>query len=381
MSARNSILLVEGSRTQAERLRLVLQAHNYLVLVVTGGGDALEAARTQKPALIISGVALSGMDGYDMCAALKQDSEVKHIPVVLLTAVTDIEDLLRGLKAQVDYYIAKPYQEEELVARISAIMEGLVREGDQPGHEQLEVLVRGERKVLRPDRLQLLRLLLSTYENYSAALRQNRSLSTVQLQLKTQNQHLQAECNRLQTVLNKPPTPASPHPALSQVPVEAIAAENVQRVLVADHTAICRTLLARFLEKLGCRADAVTNGADAVAACQKQSYAAVLMDVQMPMQGGFEAASQIRRHERTSGSRVPILAMTVQSEPGDRERYLAAGVDDYLTKPGSRAFPMSLSHHKEPQPLRCEERVCDENGYRGGTAAYVHSDSATEEGK
>jgi CheY-like chemotaxis protein len=333
MSAKNSILIVEGSRTQAERLRFVLQAHNYLVSMVTDGGDALEAAQKQKPALIISGVALSGMDGYAMCAALKQNREVKHIPVVLLTAMTDVEDLARGLNAQVDYYIAKPYQEEELVARISTIMEELVRESGQPGHEQLEVLLRGERRVFTPGRLQLLRLLMSTYENYGAALRQNRLLSTMQLQLKTQNQHLRKEYTRLQTFLKKSPTLPSSGPGPAPIAAETKTTDHARRVLVVEDTAICRTVLARFLEKLGYHADAVVNGDDAVEAYQKQNYVAVLMDIHMPGKGGFAATEQIRQQEKTSGGRVPIIALTASDEPGDQERCLAAGMDDYLTKP------------------------------------------------
>lgn len=332
MSAKNSILIVEGSRTQAERLRLVLQAHNYLVSVITDGGEALATARKQQPALIISGVALSGMDGYELCAALKQDRTVKHIPVALLTAVTDVEDLLRGLRAQVDYYLAKPYQEEELVARISSIMNGLVREVGQSGSEQLEVLLRGERKTLSPDRLQLLRLLMSTYENYSAALRQNRSLSTSHLQLKTQNQHLREEYDRLQAVLQRSPAPTGPVSSPDAL-TRRVEPEGVHRILVAEDTIICRTLLARFLEKLGCQADVVANGHDAIEAYQKQSYAAVLMDIQMPEVGGFEAAARIRQYEQASGGHVPIIAITAHGDPGDRERCLEAGMDDYLAKP------------------------------------------------
>lgn len=334
MSTKNSILVVEGSRTQAERLRLVLQAYDYTVTVVTDGGEALEVARMQRPALIISGVALSGMDGYDMCAALKQESELRHIPVALLTALTDVDDLMRGLKAKVDYYIAKPYQEEELLSRISAIVAGQVRQTGQPGQEQLEVWVRGERKAVAPDRQQLMRLLLSTYENYSAVLRQNRSLSTAQLQLKTQNQHLQGECERLQISLKKSTEVIEPHtassPATSGTPQEG---GSITRVLVAEDTAICQTLFARLLEKLGCHAEIVANGREAVEAYQKRRYAAILMDIQMPIMGGFEAATYIRQHEKTSGGHLPIIAVTAHTQPGDRERCLAAGMDDYLPKP------------------------------------------------
>ena len=323
MSAKNSILVVEGSRTQAERLRLVLERFNYPVAVVTRGSEALEAARAQPPALIISGVAVSGMNGYDMCAALKHDHELKDIPVVLLTAVNEMEDLIRGLRAKVDYYIAKPYEEEDLAARISAIMSGLAQEVGPSGNEQLEILLRGERETLIPERLQLLRLLLSMYGNYSAALRQAQSLSTEQLQLKTHNQHLQEECDRLQAALNEI--------VLSTVKEDETA--DGQRILVVEDTAIGRTLLTRLLEKLECHVEVVTSGREAVEAHQKRRYAAMLVDVQTPTVGGLEAVACIRQYEQTSGVHLPIIALISHENPDDQERYSAHGLDGSVTKP------------------------------------------------
>jgi CheY-like chemotaxis protein len=333
MSAKNSILVVEGSRTQAERLKLVLQAYDYPVLVVTDGGEAIEVARAQRPALIVSGVALAGMDGYDMCAALKQDGELRHIPVALLTALTDVDDLMRGLKAKVDYYIAKPYQEEDLLARISAIIAGQVQWIEHSSQKQLGVWIRGEQKTVNPDQQQLMRLLLSTYENYNAMLRQNRALSTAQLQLKTQNQHLQGECERLQAAVKKltEKTTSSASPLVT--PDVQQGTTHDARVLVAEDTAICRTLFARLLEKLGRQAELVSNGLEAVEATRKRQYAAILMDIQMPIMGGFEATAQIRQHEKASGGHIPIIAVTAHTQPGDQERCLAAGMDEYLPKP------------------------------------------------
>jgi CheY-like chemotaxis protein len=334
MSVKNSILIVEGSRTQAERLRLVLQASDYPVTVLTDGSEALAAARTQRPALIISGVALAGMDGYDMCAALKQEHALQHIPVALLTALADVDDLMRGLKAKVDYYIAKPYQEEDLLARVSAIITGQVQRIEHAGQEQLEVWVRGERKTIVSDQQQLMRLLLSTYENYSAVLRQNRSLSTAQLQLKTQNQQLQGECERLQSTLKKSMetiiTPQASSPTTSGTLHDS---EDLNTVLIAEDTVIGQTLLARLLEKCRCRTNIVTNGREAVEAYQKRRYGAIFMDVQMPTMGGFEATAHIRQHEQTTGDHIPIIAVTAHTQPGDRERCLAAGMDEYLPKP------------------------------------------------
>jgi CheY-like chemotaxis protein len=340
MSAKKTILIVEGSRTQAERLRLVLQASGYSTTVVTDGREALATAHAQQPALIISGVALAGtagaegMDGYDMCAALKQDAKLRHIPVVLLTALSDIDDLIRSLKSRVDYCIAKPYQEEELLARVSTLMSGLVQTVAHAGQEKLAVYVRGEREFISSDRQQLARLLLSTYENYGAILRQNRSLSTTQLQLKTQNQHLLEECERLQTALRKAlETVTSQRLSPADVVTEAKHANEANLVLIVEDTAVNQRLLMRLLEKLGRQADVVANGIDAIEIYKKRRHATIFMDIEMPVMDGFEATRRIRQHEHASREHALIIAMTAHTQLDDRERCVAAGMDEYLPKP------------------------------------------------
>jgi CheY-like chemotaxis protein len=87
-----------------------------------------------------------------------------------------------------------------------------------------------------------------------------------------------------------------------------------------------------MLQKIGCHADVATNGEEAVARCRTQRYDLVFMDCQMPGMDGFEATAAIRAEE-TESKRTPIVAMTAHAMPSDRERCLAAGMDDYLTKP------------------------------------------------
>jgi signal transduction histidine kinase/HPt (histidine-containing phosphotransfer) domain-containing protein/FixJ family two-component response regulator len=103
-------------------------------------------------------------------------------------------------------------------------------------------------------------------------------------------------------------------------------------VLVAEDNPTSQRIVRAQLSRLGCPADVVANGWEAIQALARVRYDVVLMDCQMPELDGFEATRRIRELE-TGSRRIPIVAMTAYAMPGDRERCLAAGMDDYLTKP------------------------------------------------
>ena len=105
------------------------------------------------------------------------------------------------------------------------------------------------------------------------------------------------------------------------------------RLLLAEDNPINQKLAVTVLQKVGYSVDTVDNGSDAVEKAMGNTYAAILMDVQMPGTDGFEATQQIREWEKDRNRHLPIIAMTAHAMQGDRERCLEAGMDDYVTKP------------------------------------------------
>lgn len=118
--------------------------------------------------------------------------------------------------------------------------------------------------------------------------------------------------------------PGPPPPSVKRKPL---------RILVAEDNVVNQKLIVRLLEKKGHLVAIANDGAEALANIEWERFDLILMDVQMPRMGGLEVTQRIRALERKSGDHVPIFAMTAHAMKGDRERCLAAGMDDYLSKP------------------------------------------------
>jgi two-component system sensor histidine kinase/response regulator len=105
------------------------------------------------------------------------------------------------------------------------------------------------------------------------------------------------------------------------------------RILLAEDNAVNQVLAVRLLEKRGYSVVVAANGRAAVETLEKENFHLVPMDIQMPGMDGFEATAAIREKEKGTGKRIPIVAMTAHALKGDQDRYMAAGMDGYVSKP------------------------------------------------
>ena len=136
----------------------------------------------------------------------------------------------------------------------------------------------------------------------------------------------------LVTLLVRDPAPKhAAAPATPRIDGE-MAAQHPLRILLAEDNVVNQKLALRLLQRMGYRADLASNGIEAIECVERQTYDVVLMDVQMPEMDGLEATRRITA-KWPAGSRPCIVAMTANAMQGDREMCLAAGMNDYLTKP------------------------------------------------
>jgi sigma-B regulation protein RsbU (phosphoserine phosphatase) len=192
-SEKVSVLIAEDSRIQAQILAKKLVEAGFDVRVAENGAVALESIRAARPSIVISDIEMPTMTGYRLCSEVKADPELRTIPFILLSTLSEPEDIIRGLDCGADNYVTKPYDPMFLISRVNSLLETPL--GVAEDVEPLEVNLAGHHYKVNSSSQQVLNLLVSTFENAveknNELIRTNQELTLAKEQLTVWNDRLE----------------------------------------------------------------------------------------------------------------------------------------------------------------------------------------------
>lgn len=168
-----NILVVEDSPTQAVQIQYQLERYRYRVKVAQNGPHALDWLSKHKPSLVISDIIMPVMNGFELCEIIKSDKRTEDIPVILLTSLSDPNEVIEGLTCGADCFITKPYKIEYLISNIEKILcEKSVTESKQD-KLGIEVNYDGKNRLIWTRPQKVVNFLLNIYQG---AIYQNNEL-------------------------------------------------------------------------------------------------------------------------------------------------------------------------------------------------------------
>ncbi len=285
LPAPSRLLLVDDDPLYLRALVQMLRDEGYELALARSGEQALELLSATSFDCVVLDRIMPGLGGAATCRAIRAESTIATLPILMLTASEEREAILEGLDAGVDDYVTKSTDVDVMRARIRAQLRR--KRGEDERRRIRDALHAREVEVARG----------------SAAI----------------------EARAAVEADSAPPT----RPSLLMPPRRL-------RVLLVDDHPVNLAVARRLLERLGHEVDIARDGKEAVDATATVVFDVVLMDVQMPILDGLDATRSIRaREKRTRAARLPIIALTANAMKTDREACLEAGMDDHLAKPVS----------------------------------------------
>ena len=283
------LLIVDNNATNRANLIQQVQSWGMLTRAALSGAEALDWINSGEPFdIVVVDWQLPDMDGLTLGAKIHVLPSRQRLPLVMLTPVGRQDLANHRQSVNFTAFLNKPTKQSQLFDILVGIIEG---QGDfvksKGGKRNSSFIVHPSAQLVRGVKTQ-------AGADYSLGL--------------------------------KPQAMLTPNP-------------QTLRILLAEDNAVNQKLALRFLERMGYRADVAANGLEVLEALHRQFYDVVLMDVQMPQMDGLEATRRITQEWSKKEGGVPppprprIIAMTANAMRGDREVCLAAGMDDYISKP------------------------------------------------
>jgi len=200
MNRKTDILVVGGSVTRPDLVTNILQKEKYLVFGTDNGAKALKILKDRRFHIILSDIDIPGLSGYELCRKVKNDPAMKDIPVILLSAASDPTDIIRGLECGADNFIARPFDPDYLLSWVKRHLVNMDLRRDGTSQPGLEFFLGGHKHKLTADRMQILDILLSTYDS---AAQRNRDLAEARLRLEQFNGSLEVQVRERTAALRR----------------------------------------------------------------------------------------------------------------------------------------------------------------------------------
>ena len=158
------VLIAEDNRLQAKILSDRLEKSGYNVRIAGDGEIAFRMAKQQRPDIVVSDIEMPNMTGHELCRAIKSHETLRTVPLILLSTLSEPEDIIKGLDCGADNYVTKPYRPGYLLSRMESLLKTPIADLDEDPLE-LDVTLAGKSYTVRSGRQQILNLLVSTFEN------------------------------------------------------------------------------------------------------------------------------------------------------------------------------------------------------------------------
>jgi signal transduction histidine kinase len=183
------ILIAEDSLTQATHIKHLLERHHYKVAVAQDGKQAMDWLTKNKPSLVISDIMMPEINGFELCKKIKSNKITSQIPVILLTRLSDSEEIIEGLSCGADSFITKPYNEDHLLSNIARFISNENHTNQKKVPFGVQIFYKGEKRLIQAEQQNVINLMLSIYEG---AIQQNEKLIQTQDELRSLNERLES---------------------------------------------------------------------------------------------------------------------------------------------------------------------------------------------
>src|SRR3989339_520985 len=193
------ILIAEDSITQAMQLQNMLEVNGYDAAIAANGREALRSIGASRPSIVISDIVMPEMDGFELCRNIKADEELRSTPVILLTSLSDPQDVIRAVQCGADQFVTKPYDEKHLLTTVGHLLHDENMHDREKSQKGFHIFYRDEKFLITSHRRQILNLLLSTYET---AMSKNIDLLRARDELRSLNDDLEEMVNKRTAALH-----------------------------------------------------------------------------------------------------------------------------------------------------------------------------------